>query len=240
MPEFNLVRLQPDRTAWAQWAARQRQPRGVMDEGFVWHGLLRAVFGENAPKPFVDRLPTGSNELIGYAPLLEPLSDIEPLAARAAGLERLRSNAMPSQWQAGRTLSFEVRARPVVRSRQGEKGARPIELDAAVAARKHDTSITREDAYRQWLERELARGDAARLLSMRLAAFSRTRVARRQGVPGERNWSHGNLEGPDAWFRGALKITDVEAFAALLARGVGRHRSFGFGCLLIAPPGVLE
>lgn len=240
MPELNLLRLQPDRTAWAKWAARQRQPRGVLDEGFVWHGLLQAVFGENAPKPFVDRLPAGSNELIGYAPAPQPLSDIEPLAARAAGLERLRSTSMPSQWQAGRMLSFEVRARPVVRSRHGDKDARPIELDAAVAARRHDATITREDAYRQWLLRELARGDAAELLTMRLAAFSRTRVARRQGASGERNWSHGNLEGPDAWFRGALKITDAEAFAALLARGIGRHRSFGFGCLLIAPPGVLE
>ena len=72
-------------------------------------------------------------------------------------------------------------------------------------------------------------------------AFSRTQVARRQGMPGQRDWSRGaRLEGPDAWFRGTLAIVDPNAFAALLARGIGRHRSFGFGCLLIAPSGVLE
>ncbi|GAB1406200.1 hypothetical protein MASR1M8_01190 [Thermomonas brevis] len=240
MPELSLLRLQPDRSAWALWAARQRQPRGVLDEGFVWHGLLQAVFGEHAPKPFVDRLAAGSNELLGYAPVSEPLPDIEPLAARAAGLDRLRSTVMPQQWQAGRLLSFEVRARPVVRSRQGDKDARPIELDAAAAARRHDPVLPREVAYRHWLARELSRGGAAELGGMRLAAFARTRVARRQGTPGERGWSPSKLEGPDAWFRGTLKVTDGDAFAALLARGIGRHRSFGFGCLLIAPAGVLE
>ena len=240
MPELTLLRLQPDRVAWAQWAARQRQPRGVLDEGFVWHGLLQAVFGANVPKPFVDRSPTGRNELLGYVGCAEPLADVEPLAARAAGLANMRTTSMPDEWRLGSILSFEVRARPIVRSRQGEGATRAVELDAAVVARKHDPMISREQAYRQWLARELARGNAANLLSMRLAAFARTRVARRQGREGERGWSHSPLEGPDAWFRGSLKITDPEAFSALLARGIGRHRSFGFGCLLVAPPGVLE
>ena len=44
---------------------------------------------------------------------------------------------------------------------------------------------------------------------------------------------------PDAWLRGHLEIRDGEAFSALLQRGVGRHRAFGYGCLLIAPRGVL-
>jgi len=33
-------------------------------------------------------------------------------------------------------------------------------------------------------------------------------------------------------------VQDPQAFAALLARGLGRHRSFGYGCLLLAPPGA--
>ena len=240
MPELSLLRLQPDRTAWAQWAARQRQPRGVLDEGFVWHGLLQAVFGTNAPKPFVDRAAVGSNELLGYANEAEPLEDVDPLAARAAGIAGLRATTMPSEWRAGRMLSFEVRARPIMRTRQGDEPGRTVELDAAVIARKHDPAISREQAYEQWLGRELARDGAAQLTSMRLAAFARTRVTRRQGAPGDRAWSPGALEGPDAWFRGSLKIAEPDAFSALLRRGVGRHRSFGFGCLLIAPPGVLE
>jgi CRISPR system Cascade subunit CasE len=34
---------------------------------------------------------------------------------------------------------------------------------------------------------------------------------------------------------GILEVTGGEAFARLLARGVGRHRAFGFGMLLLKP-----
>jgi CRISPR system Cascade subunit CasE len=44
------------------------------------------------------------------------------------------------------------------------------------------------------------------------------------------------IEGPDAVVHGTLTITDPVAFAGLLARGVGRHRSYGYGMLLLRPP----
>lgn len=238
MSELSFIRLVPDRLALAKWAARQKQPRDVQDNGFAWHGLLKSVFGDAAPKPFVDRLNAGVNELLGYGRGCEPLKEVEPLAAQAVGVDALRSTSMPERWQAGRSLSFEVRARPVVRSRQAGSNGSPIELDAAVAARRHDPDATREDVYRQWLSRELAREGAAELVSMRIAGFSRTRVARRFGQSTPRQWH--SVDGPDAWFRGALRISDSEAFSTLLGRGIGRHRSFGFGCLLVAPTGVLE
>lgn len=238
MSELSFLRLVPDRLALAKWAARQKQPRDVQDNGFAWHGLLQAVFGDGAPKPFVDRLNAGVNELLGYGLGFKPLAEVEPLAAQAVGMGALRSTRMPDDWRAGRNLSFEVRARPVVRSRQASDNGNPIELDAAVAARRHDPDSSREDAYRQWLARELGRDGAAELVSMRIAGFSRTKVARRFGQSTPRQWQ--SVDGPDAWFRGALRITDSEAFSALLGRGLGRHRSFGFGCLLIAPVGVLE
>jgi CRISPR system Cascade subunit CasE len=30
-------------------------------------------------------------------------------------------------------------------------------------------------------------------------------------------------------------VVDADKFAALLARGVGRHRAFGYGMLLLSP-----
>lgn len=238
MTELTLLRLTPNRTALAKWAVRQRQPSGIQDDGYVWHGLLRAVFGDAAPKPFVDRLDAGANEVLGYVRTFTPLQNVEPLAAQAAGLDRLQSNPMPMAWRAGRLLSFEVRARPIVRSRQTGPSVSPVELDAAIAARRTDPTITREQTYRQWLARELARDGAAELIRMRLAGFSRSRAVRRHGPQGGRSW--GSVEGPDAWLRGVLQIADPERFGTLLARGVGRHRSYGFGCLLVAPAGVLD
>ena len=36
---------------------------------------------------------------------------------------------------------------------------------------------------------------------------------------------------------GTLTIGDPDAFAAILSRGVGRHAAFGYGMLLLSPPG---
>jgi CRISPR system Cascade subunit CasE len=41
--------------------------------------------------------------------------------------------------------------------------------------------------------------------------------------------------GPDALLVGQLRVIDPDAFADLIARGVGRHRSFGFGLLMLRP-----
>jgi CRISPR system Cascade subunit CasE len=43
------------------------------------------------------------------------------------------------------------------------------------------------------------------------------------------------IEGPDVTFAGTLLVADSAAFAALLARGVGRHTTFGYGMLLLKP-----
>jgi CRISPR system Cascade subunit CasE len=45
------------------------------------------------------------------------------------------------------------------------------------------------------------------------------------------------VERPDALLEGVLEVTDGAAFDRLLSDGIGRHRSFGFGMLRLAPIG---
>ena len=45
------------------------------------------------------------------------------------------------------------------------------------------------------------------------------------------------VAGPDVVLSGQLRIAQATAFAHLVARGVGRHRAFGFGMLLLRPAG---
>ena len=84
---------------------------------------------------------------------------------------------------------------------------------------------SREEVYRDWLERQLQTHGAARLEEARLRSFRRTRVLRKLHGP--------YSEGPDAVMQGVLTITDGDAFASLLARGVGRHRAYGYGMMLL-------
>ena len=84
----------------------------------------------------------------------------------------------------------------------------------------------REAVYLDWLAERL---DPAAKLSRsgsRLARFRRNVVAR--GTTG--------IEGPDATIHGTLTIVDEQAFTDLLARGVGRHKAYGYGMLLLRSP----
>ena len=42
-------------------------------------------------------------------------------------------------------------------------------------------------------------------------------------------------EGPHAVMRGSLTIADPSAFSRMLAQGVGRHKAYGYGMLLLRP-----
>lgn len=244
MNELYLVRFQPDMRAFALWALRRGLLHKDVDEGYAWHAVLKAALGDIAPKPFVVRERERRIELLGYCPqdpAQFPVLTQDPEAVQVVGLDRnIQSRAMPSSWQQGQLLSFEVRVRPVVRVKPTRE-APSREVDVALRARARDATMTRDAAYEAWLNTELARGGAAELCQYRPMRFRRCKVlrptqARDNGKGRERH----AVEGPDLTVRGELRINNPEAFSALLARGIGRHRAFGFGCLLLAPPGVLR
>lgn len=244
-----MLRLLPDMAALARWVAATGQRALRDDSGYALHALLRAALGELAPKPFALLQRPGSLQLIGYTrhsadALVRALAQAEvtdPVAALALGpAQQALIKPLPADWRPGERLSFEVRVAPVVRSRQQPGGGYP-EVDAAYHPDfALDTPGDRDAAHRRWLVRELARDNAATLQSARTLGFRLAPTARRRAQPegrhGERATQHGLL--PDWTVRGQLQVNEPAAFNALLARGLGRHRSFGFGCLLLAPPGA--
>ena len=260
-----MLRLLPDMAALGRWVAATGQRALRDDAGYALHAALRATLGALAPKPFALLQRPGSVQLIGYtreaASTLQRALDLaqvaDPGASQALGLIVTADalvKPMPQGWRAGECLSFEVRVAPVVRSRAaagtaaGQGGAYP-EIDAAFHPDfAGDTPGDRQAAHARWLARELARGGAATLLSHRAVAFQLAPMARRSHRAGSggssgagplapaRNTHHGLL--PALTVRGQLRIENPQGFHHLLARGLGRHRSFGFGCLLLAPPGA--
>jgi CRISPR system Cascade subunit CasE len=189
----------------------------------------------------------------------------DPMAARALGmgLDEAVVKPMPQSWHSGQVLSFETRVAPVVRSRQAAGTDRPgayPEVDVAYHPDyAGDHPGNRSAAYQRWLQRELARAGAATLLEHRQVGFELTNIARRtQRRAGsaaslqdttaplnapqaphpnrQRSTQHRLL--PDWTARGQLRVDNSDAFTQLLARGLGRHRSFGYGCLLLAPAGA--
>lgn len=249
---LTLVRLKPDLAALARWALpKSYLPRGV-DHGYALHAALKAALGDFAPKPFVlrDNAKGSVPEILGYsaaapdalleAAALPGVNDEE--AASALRVSGLVARAMPENWSAGRRYSFELRARPIVRSRAHPKTGKSDEVDiAAWEAERTRPAIpeAKADIYLRWISAQFSENGAASRCVCELAALHQTRVVRRAQNGADGGGRIGAIiSGPDILVRGLIEIGDPKAFAALIARGVGRHRAFGFGCVLLVPPGA--
>ena len=235
---FQLLRLQPDTKALAVWATRHGVLSPDGDYGYALHGLLSAAFGEQAPKPF--RYMGNKQGLLAYT--LENLETLRlhaslatPDVARALGLDELDARPFPSAWKEGQALGFEVRVRPVIRAKDGRERDAFLHAVDAIPAAEGDGIAQRAMIYGDWLAKQFAVDGAAQIIQAQMEEFRLTRVLRKAstGENGKRK-SHA-VTGPDAIFKGQLQVGNPDAFARLLARGVGRHRAFGFGMLLLKP-----
>ena len=235
---FQLLRLQPDAKALAVWATRHGVLSPDGDYGYALHGLLSAAFGEQAPKPF--RYMGNKQGLLAYT--LENLESLRhhaslatPDVARALGLDALDARPFPSIWKEGQALDFEVRVRPVIRAKDGRERDAFLHAADAIPEAEGGGIAQRAVIYSDWLAKQFAVDGAAQINQAQMEEFRLTRVLRKAstGENGKRK-SHA-VTGPDAVFKGQLQVGNPEAFARLLARGVGRHRAFGFGMLLLRP-----
>ncbi len=262
MSALHLIRLPIDLPALSRWAAErqygwivQKGPDGRertagFDKGRALHHLLAETFGKAVLQPFLLITPAEqSAQLYAYSRKdAVALRDIAgacalPEVLDVCVLDRLATKPMPGEWKAGRRLGFEVRVRPISRlkvplPRPGEtpfpKGA---EVDVFVleagrrfpdGSKAEETMLTqgrnREAVYTDWLAERLA-GAATLAPDVTLSHFARNRVSRRNSAS----------EGPDATLQGDMVIDDPALFLALLEKGVGRHRAYGYGMMLLRP-----
>jgi len=234
---LHLIRVPIRLSHLARWAAaRGWVQRHGFDEGRALHHLLAETFGKSAVQPFRLLVPprTDTGNLYAYtgasaATLRITAAEIAlPEHLAVLDLAMLQDKPMPVSWHTGQRLGFDVIARPVRRLNAplGDFG-KGAEVDAFLAhmlhAQPETQETSREAVYVEWLAERLS--GAASLVPghTRLALFRRTRVARGSAA----------TEGPEATFHGTLEIADPMRFADLMARGVGRHRAYGYGMLLL-------
>ena len=237
-PPLQMLRAEINVWEFHRWAGLRR----LQDPDHAMHCLLKETFGELAPKPFRLIAPRDGSRgcLYGYGRALA--GDLRDAAHTFADPQQLRAlppssidgKPMPSEWQSGKRLGFELRVRPVLRKSGGS--ARPgAEQDVfqvkAETFPPREMPHNREEVYTDWLSGKLDgnHGVSLELSRTKLVSFQRTRSFRKLHSR--------HVEGPDAVMRGVLTITDPDAFARLLAQGVGRHRAYGYGMLLLRPPG---
>ena len=236
---LHLIHLPVPPRAFAEWAGnRGFGPRGTQDDGAALHILLSGLFGKGVLQPFRLFAPErGTGSLYAYADQgADELAETArmtgtPEMLAAVDIAHLRAKPMPMP-KAGQRLGFDLRFRPV---RRLTEGTRVRERDAFVseACRDHpdnprgmaEAGRDRETVYRDWLAERLP---GATLETADLVRFQRLRILREGRA----------VEGPDATMHGTLVVDDPGAFLPALTAGVGRHRAYGFGMLLLRPAGV--
>ena len=181
----------------------------------------------------------------------------DPLQSLIIPVDTIQTKEMPRDWQQGDTLGFNIRIRPVTRSyifehmrSQEAQGTPPYipELDHTDLSEKplrsrapecdaHTIDCIRRQAanlplrepasnYAQWLKDLMDRQGGATLHLDSVQLRSLTRSDSSHKTPN-------NTNAPDAVLQGMLTINEPEAFKELIAKGIGRHKAYGYGMFLL-------
>lgn len=233
MSELHLARMVLEPSQLMAFARRQGLLRHEDEgHGYVLHAWLAAMFGPLGPKPF--RWDDRRQELLGYC--RQPASAFAEHAQLFAKLQdwavlvpaTLTSKPMPGSWRAGQRLQAEVRVCPVTRRDDGEKDVFLRAVDQL-----GDDVPPRGEVYADWFRRQW--GDCVVFERLDLLGHSRVKLLRRGQVVEGGGRAAKSLERPQAVFSAVLTIRDGATFGHLLQRGVGRHRAFGYGMVLLQP-----
>ena len=239
---IRMVQAQIDGPKLRQWMAE----RELSSRDHAIHCLLVESFGETAPKPFKlnmrNQAPAGT--LYGYTHYdAEDLRDAaatwaNPLQMQIIPADSINSKLMPHEWTQGRTIGFETRIRPIVRVQndlsdpKGKRREREYDVFTLRAGNwpKEQQGIeARQTVYIEWLAQTLDRTEGATLLPQH------TRMAQYQDQKEIRGKGKRMVKGPDVLIQGLMVITDSEKFNRILSRGIGRHRAYGYGMVLLRP-----
>lgn len=246
MPEaLHLVKVPLFADKLVAIARRRNLPLRDLDDGYLSHCIMRELWQARAPTPFVLRGSGRALDAWGYsqataAALIDHARAFgDPALLAAIGdLEGITSKAMP-RFEPGRRVGFVLRACPVVRLASARNGHRAgAEVDAFLArcfAAGERVEVSREQVYREWLTKTLGNDvvSGVHVEWVSVVGMSRERLVRR--THGEMRKAS-RLERPDVRFEGDLVVANGERLVAHLAHGVGRHRAFGFGALMLVPP----
>ena len=230
MTTLHLMQAKIDPVRLARWSVEQK----ISDPDRAAHCLVYGTFGaERVPKPFLMKVegtnPSENGTVLAYTELEE--TELRELAKRNQKLaiesvmppEGIRTTTIPDRWKPGTKFGFSVRVRPTQRGKWMERQAeRDIYLE-------RDGEMTRGELYCQWvaeiIEKQGGASPEEETLAMNQFTIRRTRRQRTSGY----------TLGPDATISGALEVRDSERFSQLLATGIGRHRAYGYGMVLLQP-----
>lgn len=243
---MHLIRIAIDRKIALSYGRHMGLTLEAVDWGYLVHMQLTGLFDVDAPRPFFfdpTKEEMGKIAVLGYSELdadhlrTAAQTFAEPGVFNAVDWDTFASKPMPKEFQRGQRFGFITRVCPVEgRSGSGGRGEQDVFLRKARQRVQSGSGkfVDRWSVYQDWLSPKFQYRNAAKLESMRIQRFAQDELVRRgKADKGETRPVH-VLRRPDVTLGGDLTVEDPAAFELLLRQGVGRHRGFGFGMLLLA------
>lgn len=209
------------------------------DLGYAIHSWFKDALGELAPRIFrpIEKRD-GSLRVLGYGKAdADAIREHARMFATPQAMEACDWESAASKpigdiaWRRNQNLGFEVRVCPIVRGKLGERDAFLAQLPGG----GEPTASSRASVYRDWLSSRLNGAASLDGDTFNLKAFRLVSTWRQGRSVGTRNRAGRRVVRPDALLSGQLAVQDPDAFQTLLHNGIGRHRAFGFGMLLLRP-----
>ena len=224
---LHMIRAKVDFRALHEWMNEEE----VEDEDTGMHHIICSTLGELSPRTFRLMRPREGHHGKLYAYTQAAAEDLvetmaaaaDPLAWRVIDASTVMGKPMPEEWKHGGALGFNLRARPVMRSRA--PNGRTTEMDSY---QRGQNGPGRMETYANWLQNIMERRGGAQVGRVRMTNYKDTATVRKKG--------RRKVTGPDVTFDGTLYVDSPEAFGEMLASGVGRHKAYGYGMLLLQPP----
>ncbi len=242
MDTLHMIQCTLDPKAFMAFAQEQGLDPGrdELDLGYLGHAWLKAAFGDLAPRPWRLLMPRRQDRrrpsrILAYSDQpAEALADhmarfAAPSVSAVCSPGAVLGKALPQEWPANRRYAFEVLCCPVGRkARTGrEKDIFLIEADHA-----GENALDRSEVYRHWFKTQAEAMEGIDVEDVALEGFRLSKMLRKtQDRPRE---AARRLR-PQAVFQGVLQARDGASLLNLLRRGIGRHRAFGFGMVLLRP-----
>jgi CRISPR system Cascade subunit CasE len=212
MNTLYLVRTVIDPKAIEWYRERQQlELKGESDRGYALHAYLTALFGNQAPRPFQlepVKLPSGSLSVLGYT-----------RTCASTLKEQAQEFADPQIWSGVQWEQFSGKPMPSFRTRQ----VLAFSVRVCPVVRRGPNSAPRKRGE----------GPFAKLLQCQMNQFRLETVVRRLAEKSGKGREERRSVRPSAIMQGLLQVQHPEDFRHLLSEGVGRHRGFGFGMMLL-------
>ena len=223
----HLIQIGLDARRLTKWALDRRLDPG--DLGYCTHALLCDAVGDARPQPFTTEDKSGRVKVLGYGSVdaaeLQMRIDTAAEPAVAECILDVASKPLPAAWPVGRRMGFKLRVAPTRQSKHPD--GKRLEGDAILF---EDGGADREEVYRRWLLQRL--GTSVVIEDCEMRSFRQIKACRRAVVEGGRRPA-ASVMLPDVTFEGTIRVEEPQGFSELLRSGVGRHKAFGFGALML-------